>query len=235
MNNEPRTTNSLIEFPPWYGELGWEIMSWAPLCRRAAQGREVIKVTSFEGMQPLYADFVTEFHAHDVKDRSLKYPKAYRPNGLYYQYGQRNVEEVKFDVLIHARGIARKRSINYRYWPELTEMLKSLPLSVAFIGGPDDQCVTGWPDCRGIPLTRLMNYIADARLTVGLSSGVMHLAAACGCDLVVWGHSKTYYYETLEQRYKMTWNPFEARVGWIYADDWQPEPKKIIEKIERML
>jgi hypothetical protein len=58
------------------------------------------------------------------------------------------------------------------------------------------------------------------------------MAAACGANLVVWGDDRTYFGETLEKRYKMTWNPFEVRVGWITASDWQPDPVVIIKKIE---
>ena len=80
-----------------------------------------------------------------------------------------------------------------------------------------------------------MDRMARAKLVVGVSSGIMHLAAACGTNIVVWGDRRTYFNETLEQRYKITWNPFNVKVGWLTADDWQPEPKEIIKKIREML
>lgn len=224
-----------IEFVSWYGELGWEIMTWAPFCRKRALEHEQIIVSSFEGMAPLYADFVTEFRAHDKTGRGLDYPKMYRPDGSYHQYGRPENAMITQDILVHARGISRKNSINYRQWPELIKQFMAVPETIGFIGSELDQCVPGCCDFRGIELQKLMDRIAAAKLVIGCSSGLMHLAAACGTDLVVWGDSRTYFSETLEQRYKVTWNPFNVKVGWITADDWQPEPKEIIKKIEQML
>jgi len=224
-----------ITFIPWYGELGWEIMSWAPTCRKLALDYEQIIVSSFEGMGPLYADFATEFRPHDRTNRGLDYPKAYRPDGIYYRYGRAENATIAQDVLIHARGISRKNSINYRQWPELAGRISGLALTSAFIGTKTDLRVPGHIDFRGIELQKLMDRIARAKLVIGVSSGIMHLAAACGTDLVIWGDSRTYFSETLERRYKETWNPFNVKVGWLTAEDWQPEPKEIIKKIEQML
>jgi len=224
-----------VEFAPWHGELGWEIMSWAPFCRKAALDYDQVIVSSFGGMGPLYADFATEFRPHDKTGRSLDYPKMYRPDGTYHKYGRPEKAVFAQDVLIHARGVSRKNSINYRQWPELTGRISGLALTSAFVGTKNDRHVPGYYDFRDIELQKLMDRIARAKLVIGVSSGIMHLAAACGTDLVVWGDSRTYFNETLEQRYKITWNPFEVRVGWITADDWQPEPKEIIKKVEQML
>jgi len=229
--NESKT----IELPPWYGELGWEIMSWAPTCRKRALGYEQVIVSSFEGMRPLYADFATEFRAHDRIDRCLDYPKSYRPDGIYYRYGRGENAAVAQDILFHARGTSRKNSINYRRWPELVRQFTALPETLGFIGSKKDHYVPGCFDFRGIELQKLMDRIARAKLVVGVSSGIMHLAAACGTDLIVWGDSRTYFSQTLERRYKETWNPFNVRVGWITAEDWQPEPEEIIKEIRKML
>ena len=224
-----------IEFAPWYGELGWEIMSWAPTCRKIALDYDQVIVSGFEGMAPLYEDFATEFRPHGKTGRTLDYPKAYRPDGIYYRYGRPQNAAICQEVLIHARGISRKNSINYRKWPELIELFTALPLTVGFIGSKSDDYVPGCYDFRGIDLQKLMDRIAKAKLVVGVSSGIMHLAAACGTDLVVWGDSRTYFSETLEKRYKLTWNPFSVKVGWIKAENWQPEPKEIIRSIEQIL
>lgn len=224
-----------IEFIPWHGELGWEIMSWAPTCRKLALGHEHVIASSFEGMGPLYADFATEFRPHGKTGRTLDYPKAYRPDGIYHKYGRPQDATIAQEVLFHARGISRKNSINYRQWPELIEQFTALPLTLGFIGSNLDYYVPGCFDFRGIELQKLMNRIARAKLVIGVSSGIMHLAAACGTDLIVWGDSRTYFSETLEQRYKITWNPFNVRVGWVTADDWQPKPEEIIKKIRQIL
>ena len=223
-----------IVFEPWYGELGWEIMTWAPVLRKKAADYGHVTVSSFIGMNALYADFADKFIPHDGS-RSLDYPKMYRHDGIYYRYGDPLRASYARDILIHARGVSRKRSINYRSWPQVAKMISGMGLTVAFIGGQDDYSARGYMDFRGIELQQLMDRIAASKLVIGVSSGVMHLAAACGTDIVVWGDNRTYFGETLEQRYKVTWNPFEVRVGWIRADDWQPEPGRIIDKIKLML
>lgn len=224
-----------ITFIPWYGELGWEVMTWVPFCRKLGLTYDRVITSSFAEMAPLYADFATEFQPHNGTARSLDYPKMYRVDGIFRQYGRAEDAVLAQEVLIHARGIQRKSSINYHQWPELAKQITGLALTTAFIGIKDDQHVLGYYDYRGIDLQKLMNRIARAKMVIGASSGIMHLAAACGKDLVVWGDERTYFGETLETRYKMTWNPFNVRVGWLTANDWQPEPKEVIKKIEQML
>lgn len=227
---------SRIELPPWYGEFGWEVASWVPFCRKRAEDYEQVVVTSFEGMGPLYADFATEFKTHGQPHRGLDYQKLYRPRGAYHKYGRKEDCEFFFDCLIHARGIGRKSSINYRRWDEFIELKKKLlPHTCACIGTKEDLRVGDLLDFRGLELQSLMNLIAAAKVVVGVSSGLMHLAVFCGTDIVVWGDRRTYFGETLEQRYKVTWNPFNVRVGWIDADDWHPEPEAIVEAVKQLL
>jgi len=229
---------SKISFPPWFGEFGWEVATWAPYCRRIAEDYDEIIVTSFADTQPLYADFCTEFRSHGEKNRSLNYPKHYRIKGKYYRYGNMRRADFKFDVIFHNRGIRRKSSINYKYFEQVHKIIKhkwQTPMNFACVGGAEDNLVGNYADLRGLPLNELMDYIAAARCVVGVSSGLMHLAAFCGTDIVVWGDRRTYFGETLEKRYKETWNPFGVRVGWIDADDFQPEPEKIIERIKELI
>lgn len=237
-NRKPRGVSHCgrrIELPPWRGEFGWEIMSWVPQCRLQAIGCEEVIATSFDGMAPLYADFATEFKSHNQKARSLKYPKKYRPKGLYRKYGRRQECGFSFDCLIHARGTRRKSSINYRRFSDLLSIIKKeVPATCACIGSMEDQRINGIFDMRGIELQDLMNKIAAAKMVIGVSSGLMHLAAACGTDIVVWGDRRTYFGETLEVRYKVTWNPFNVKVGWIDADDFHPEPERIVEKVKEI-
>ena len=224
-----------VEFPPWHGEFGWEIMSWAPQCRLQAAGCEKVIVSSFEGMAPLYEDFATEFKCHGRRGRGLDYPKNYRPAGSYHKYGRPEEYEFFFDCLIHARGIGRKSSINYRRWYDLLRLIKKdIPVTCACVGSRSDLRIGTMPDMRGLGLQKLMNLISRAKLVVGVSSGLMHLAAACGTDLVVWGDRRTYFGETLEQRYKVTWNPFNVRVGWVEDDHFQPDPERIAEKVKEI-
>ncbi len=226
----------LIAFEPWYGELGWEVMTWAPMCRLIARDYARSVVTSFADSEALYADFATGFVDHGHKRRGLNYPKHYRVKGLYHRYGCRAQAQYSCDVLIHARGIRRKANINYQHWPELIDLMIGHPWSFGWIGSRFDNTSPYWGlDFRGYPMKSLMDIIAASKLIIGVSSGIMHLAAACGTNLVVWGDRRTYFGETLEKRYKKTWNPFSVRVGWIDADDWQPQPQRILKEIERIL
>lgn len=240
--------------PAWFGEFGWEVMSWSPWCRArarekgdpAAEQRSGVVITSFGASRALYEDFATKFRDHGGRDRSLVYPKdmaMYRsdlPGFEHRRFGDPDEGE-PFDVLVHARGIGRKASINYRRWQEVFQSF-SAKLKIGVIGTPADALplprsaaptLPRFRDLRGLPLCDLMNTIAASDVVVGCSSGTMHLAAACGCNLVVWGDTKTRYGQTLERRYKETWNPQHVEVKWLDADDWQPDPARIAEAVQR--
>jgi ADP-heptose:LPS heptosyltransferase len=235
-----------LVLPAWFGEFGWEVMSWAPWCRARSREAGGAVITSFGASRALYADFATQFRDHGGTQRSLDYPKGYAlyrsdgPGFEHVRYGNPDDGE-PFDVLIHARGIQRKSAINYCRWCEVLAALQGL--KVGFIGTSADlfERVTGHEsratcrDLRGLSLDRLMATIAASDMVVGCSSGTMHLASACGCDLVAWGDTKTRYGETLERRYKETWNPHRVRVEWLDADDWQPNPARVVQAIEHLL
>lgn len=222
---------SRIEFGLWTGEFGWEIMTWIPRIRKMSRDYASRIVHCSRSTGPLYADFATRLELHDDPGRALDYPKQYRPDGEYKCYGEPKRD--RFDVIIHARGIRRKASINYLSWSQLASDLDGL--KIACVGSSEDRLIDGCEDLRCIAIDDLCDHLAGCGCCVGVSSGVMHLAASCGADLVVWGDRRTYFGETLEQRYTKTWNPFDVQVGWITADDWQPETEKIIEEIERLI
>jgi len=129
-------------------------------------------------MGPLYDDFA-EFRDHGESGRSFACPHGYRVNGIHRCYGNPSPTH---EILMHARGIHRKRDYNYRRWVELVGDMSPRP---GFIGTKDDQFVEDCFDERGLDLQSLTNLIAGACIVVGVSSGVMRLAAACGTDLVV--------------------------------------------------
>jgi ADP-heptose:LPS heptosyltransferase len=231
------TEGEAIHFAPFHGEFGWEVMSWAPYCRAAARGFRHVTVTSFAETEALYADFCTDFQSHGSTNRTLDYPKSfsfYRAAGEHRRYG-RPGKGPRFDVLIHARAIRRKASINYAHWPLVVGALVRSRLKVACIGTAADEAVPPAIDARAAPLPILMDLLANARLCVGVSSGTMHLAAACGCPLLVWGDIKTRYRETLRARYETTWNPHRVPVAWLDAGDWQPDPSRVLTTIADLL
>jgi hypothetical protein len=216
----------VITFEPWIGEFGWELMSWQAKCRKISRDYDYAVCCSFRGMDALYTDFA-EFLAHDRQQRSLTFPhKQYRIDGEWVRYGNARPER---DILFHGRADRKCPFKNYRRWQRVAE---AFPCA-GWIGLGGDDCYGA--DYRNLPLQDLMDIIAGAKVVVGGSSGVMHLAQLCGTPVVAWGDNKTYYNESLERRYKETWNPFGIGVGWVPSDDWQPEPNMIEKEIENVL
>lgn len=222
-------------FPDWLGEFGWEVMTWQCACRKKARESGLppsdILVRSFEGMGSLYQDFAT-FESHGKTGRILNFkPKVYRPDGVYIRFGNPPITD--FPVLFHARDHVGKIAKNTPH--EVWELIASEYLNrSASIGSVNDYHIPGTADLRGIPLERLMQHMAGAVVVVGQSSGPMHLAALCGASLIVWGDMRTYFGESLEKRYKETWNPFKVPVKYVYTGlDWQPDPEQVKPLIRR--
>jgi len=217
---------TVLMFHPWYGEFGWEIMTWAPRLRwiHAQVKPDKSIVTSFQGMSALYSDFAG-FQPHLCQIRGLEYEKMFKleSEAVYFKYGK---ADKKFDLLVHCRNLEHKKEINYQFWGEIFSMVKNLRIGV--IGSKTDNYFGIGEYLRGIDLQVLMNYMAGAKCTLGVSSGTIHLASACGCPHLVWGEG-IYFNETLEKRYKEIWNPFNTKCEFL--PEWQPEPSNIIEKL----
>ena len=122
---------------PWVGELGWELMSWQGLLRRASKDFGCVIVCGPEGHEALYEDFCHKYFPHritGVKDcwwvegahpsvvaatsefllsmggqRLL--PERYVSLGQqhFVIYGHVGPEIPRFDVLVHARKRIGKR------------------------------------------------------------------------------------------------------------------------------
>jgi len=210
-------------FPEWIGEFGWELMSWQAKCRYTAKEmglpKERVIVRSFEGMAPLYEDFAT-FESHSLPKRAISWkPKQYRIKGSWRKFGN---STYPYRYVFHARGDPHKSAKNcgLDFWNHLGRLLPSYCVS---IGSRVDIHIPGTLDARGIPLQELMDLLGSCKKVIGQSSGPMHLAALCGAPLVVWADNRTYFSETLEKRYKETWNPFQVPVDYIYTGlDWKP-------------
>jgi len=237
-------------FGPWIGEFGWELMTWQAWCRRKSREFDKSYACSFPDMEPLYKDFAT-FVSHDHEGRALdwhkienmekcKYempddvtdkflpPKKYIVGGEFIKFGDSQGKGHPFKYLIHARGIGRgSKDYPLDLWEKIVSGLP--PQSVASVGTLRDHHIKDTTDLRNLgSLENLMYYLAGATCVIGQSSGVMHLATLCGASIVVWGDSKTYFNETLETRYCDTWNPFKTPVGFIFDDNWKPDPQRVI-------
>lgn len=146
--------------------------------------------------------------------------------GEYIKFGKpRHIA----DVLIHARGIRRGTDKNYKRWDDI-----KIP-EAGYIGTHEDLCLNHTRDLRDIPLQDLMDVIAGAKVVIGGSSGVMHLAQMCGTPIICWADGRTYFGETLEKRYKETWNPLGSEVHWIPTPSWQPNPDDIFAELRSII
>jgi hypothetical protein len=238
-------------YGPWIGEFGWELMAWQAWCRLNARNFEKVYVCSFPDMAPLYEDFAT-FIPHDYKKRHLDWTdtsnveiqiptdvtqvvdpfKKYKLPGQHFiPFGTKNpMQAIMPRIIIHARGI-NKGGKNYPIdrWEQLVAGMGAYAASV---GTEADHHIKGTEDLRDLPLSTLMDELTNARMVIGQSSGVMHLAALCGAPLVVWGDPKTYFGEGLDVRYRKTWNPFKVPTCFIGEDNWNPDPRLILKAVQ---
>ena len=246
-------TGKVAFFGPWIGEFGWEVMTWQSWCRKKAEEYEKVYVCSFRDMEPLYKDFATfvplqhegralDWHKKEnyekavyemPRDVNVHIPpfKDYRAKGMFIRFGNKMIPAPRF--LVHARGI-NKGGKNYPLdrWEELVSKLLLMG-PVACIGTAADHLILGnvTSDLRDIDLSTLMDYMAGCEYVIGQSSGVMHLACLCGPRVIAWGDDRTYFNETLDERYTFTWNPLQAEVAFITDPDWNPEPTTILDCI----
>ena len=237
----------------YIGELGWEVMTLQAYLRKLSHEFDTIIISTFEGMEPLYEgmhcniEFIPHRHpgrALDWRDTGMvevdldrtKYTapietieplKQYRLEGEFIRYG--TPSDSGIEILFHALDIRKADFKNYPHdrWDEIATTFPK----AASIGSKDDYHVSGTEDMRGIPLQELMDLISGAHVIVGGSSGVMHLATLCGTRQVVWGDNKTHFSETLEKRYRQTWNPFNTPVSWVETDAWRPEVDQVLSAI----
>lgn len=201
-------------------------MTFQAKCRKLSEDYDKFVVCSFPGMAPLYEDFA-RFISHDQPERGLAWPdKKYRIDGKFIKFGNKYSSELR--CLIHARGIKRSTEKNYKKWGQLVTELVYEFGQVGCIGTSKDMLIPGAWDCRGVPLQDLMDLMASSEIVIGGSSGTMHLSCLCGPKVVSWGDNRTYFNETLEKRYKETWNPLGADVEFITTKDWQPKIDDIL-------
>lgn len=119
---------------PWYGEFGWELMSWQGHLRALAENYDEVTVCGPTGHSALYQDFADKFIPHsiqgakdcwktskdqkdsiatvvaDMKSLGGQYvePAGFVPiaKQKFIQYGTKDSVKTEFifDVLVHARG-----------------------------------------------------------------------------------------------------------------------------------
>jgi len=125
------------------------------------------------------------------------------------------------------RGDPNRKSYPEDKARKLVELLVAKDWRVACAGGPDNRTYDGALDIRGIPLDWLCPALRGAGVTIGPSSGPMHLASLSGSRHVTWcDHSP------IRKRYEKSWNPFGTPVE--YLGEPNPEPEAVAEAAERI-
>ncbi len=161
-------------------------------------------------------------------DRKM-HPKKWR------QYGTEQPRKVA-TIMCAWRG---KKHFKNRSYPEkqypddrciaLTQSFLDAGYDVACYGGEDNLYVNGTLDFRGVPLPELCGALSQASLSIGPSSGTIHLASLCGTPHVTWYGRPVVSMD----RYLTYWNPFSTPATFLDGDCPSVE-KAFLHGIERM-
>ena len=141
-----------------------------------------------------------------------------------------------FDVLYNFRGpkMVKGSWLPDKEYPldladELIHQLVADGLSVACIGGPDNHWVEGSINFSGIGMDELCNHMASAKVTIGPSSGPLHLAQQCLCPVVTWFPTNP---EASKYRYQKYWNPFDVHNTFLdNGRGYQPSPDEVSDAV----
>ena len=160
----------------------------------------------------------------------------------YFKYGKFN-EKLKYDLVIHARSEVKfgRKNRNWsvgRYTKLLRELRNIKDISVCSIGTKKGaHHIPGTEDKRGVDLRELCNIMASSKLSLGVSSGPMHLALLCGCPALSWSDDKIQKAigGTNKERYTTAWNPFGTRVKFIDKHGWKPKVETVLKHARELL
>ncbi len=140
-------------------------------------------------------------------------------------------------VAVRPPKLLRGQTLECKSWPaeslqELAYGLLSAGQRVAIVGGPDNLAPAlsalsgmGLTDLRGAPLETLCAVLAAARVTVGPSSGPLHLSQLCRTPIVTW-YGIDAARPGSRNRYYGSWNPY--RVPCFYLPDSCPTPGDVL-------
>jgi ADP-heptose:LPS heptosyltransferase len=153
----------------------------------------------------------------------------------YYRYGQDTDE--KYDIVVHARA-ETKYGQETRNWPtfRFKKLLEGYtPVKVCSVGTRAEH-IPNSIDLRNIPLKQLCDVLHSAKVCIGPSSGVMHLAHLCGCPIITWTDSKKQkaINTTNKKRYTSLWRAWDTPVV-VIDTGWQPEIKEVAAELKRFV
>lgn len=130
------------------------------------------------------------------------------------------------DIMCAFRGPKTFKGKSYpeKQWAEqrcdeLVEMFKVEGFTVACYGGSDNYLASGAIDYLEQPLDELTGALSQAKLSIGPSSGTIHLASLCKTPHVTWYGRPNISMD----RYMFYWNPFKTAVTFINTPNPGPD------------
>lgn len=255
---------SVLLAGPWYGEFGWELMTWVPAIRKRSRKFDNTVIACQEGHDYLYRDFAGSFihcNRKGLPDRWLLNGKKYKISTTirnlfqeaylitprksvcyewerdYIKYGLKS-EDYEYDLVIHARACTKYGQEAWN-WPvkNYEKLVKLLGLKKICSVGTTAHYIKGTEDLRNISLSRLCNILTSSKAFLSPSSGPGHLASLCGCSHVIMTGSK--WQKSIggknRDRYKRIWNPFKTECKVLDHHNWQPPVRVVAKALESFL
>ena len=239
---------------PWVGEFGYELCQWQGFIRKMSRDYDKTIVASRPGHEVLYSDFCSEYIPYEINiedcnkwksdvkyDGSIfdgvdfsKHVKPQKMEGKqeYFKYGTFS-EYCRYDLVIHARdfkNVKGRRNWPVEKWSEFIRKFRDKygDLKVCSIGiSSSSACVETTDDNRDLPLSEVVDILHSSKLTIGPSSGPMHLASLCGCPHLVWAE-----YNLVYERYAKSWNPFNTKAILHPKEGCNPSVNSILNLID---
>lgn len=159
----------------------------------------------------------------------------------FFRYG-RDIDEKSYDIIIHARAEDKYGQHKLNYNPvKYKKMLKTLRLEKKISAcsvGTKAYHIDSTNDQRNMFLEYICTRLRKAKVCVGTSSGLMHLAHLCGCPIVVITDNK--YQKGIKAtnrvRYELLWRPFrDVPVTILDKWGWHPPVERVIEAVRKYL
>ncbi len=239
----------LLSMPDTGLELGWKLYRYQGILRAMAPDYD--KVVVFSNTMGIYEDFAEDAMTAFIGEKSMwkvmnnqitriepcreiccnpKLPQ------VFHRYAKH--VPIKKRITIHARNrvVGKERNWSVGKWNELVNFLHKKGYVVTSIG-TEAHNIDVDLDARGVPFKALCKIIASSAFVIGPSSGIPHLASIIGTPHIVWSHTGKQNLGgvagTNRERYKRYWNPFGTKCSVIDQFGWQPEPKVVLDEIER--
>jgi len=160
----------------------------------------------------------------------------------FFKYGEgESTFYNAFDIVIHARA-EDKYGQSDRNWPidkyeRLLRHLRKDSLVKVCSVGTKAYHIPGTEDLRNIALSELCNIMNHSKMTIGPSSGVMHLSHLCGCPILVWTYNKWEkgIKATNKERYKKIWRAWDSPIKVIDEYGWQPSVRAVEKEVRKLL